>query len=49
MKDILAEIQDGSFANRFMAEIESGGEFFAAEARRGREHQIEVVGRELRA
>jgi ketol-acid reductoisomerase len=25
MKDILAEIRDGSFANRFMEEIESGG------------------------
>jgi ketol-acid reductoisomerase len=48
MKDILAEIQDGSFANRFMAEIESGGEFFAAKRAEGKAQQVEVVGRELR-
>jgi ketol-acid reductoisomerase len=48
MKDILAEIQDGSFANRFMEEIESGGEFFAAKRAEGKAQQVEVVGRELR-
>jgi ketol-acid reductoisomerase len=48
MKDILAEIRDGSFANRFMAEIESGGTFFQQKRAEGREHPIEVVGRELR-
>jgi ketol-acid reductoisomerase len=49
MKDILAEIRDGSFANRFMEEIESGGAFFQQKRSEGREHPIEVVGRELRA
>jgi ketol-acid reductoisomerase len=49
MKEILAEIQDGSFANRFMEEIESGGEFFAKKRAEGKNQQVEVVGRELRA
>jgi ketol-acid reductoisomerase len=48
MKDILAEIRDGSFANRFMAEIESGGEFFEQKRAEGKQHEIEVVGRTLR-
>jgi ketol-acid reductoisomerase len=49
MRQILTEIQDGTFARRFVDEIEGGGETFAAHRRAGREHQIEVVGRELRA
>jgi ketol-acid reductoisomerase len=49
MKDILAEIRDGSFADRFMAEIESGGEYFETRRAEGKQHPIEVVGRELRA
>jgi ketol-acid reductoisomerase len=49
MKEILAEIQDGSFANRFMEEIESGGEFFEKKRAEGKNQQVEVVGRELRA
>jgi ketol-acid reductoisomerase len=49
MKEILAEIQDGSFANRFMGEIESGGEFFEQKRAEGKNQQVEVVGRELRA
>ena len=49
MKEILAEIQDGTFANRFMEEIESGGEFFAEKRAAGKAQQVEVVGRELRA
>ncbi len=48
MRDILAEIRDGSFANRFMAEIESGGETFQRKRAEGRAHQVETVGRELR-
>jgi ketol-acid reductoisomerase len=48
MKDILAEIRDGSFANRFMAEIESGGEYFEQKRAEGKRHEIEVVGRRLR-
>lgn len=49
MKQILTEVQDGTFANNFMNEIESGGEYFTARRKAGKEHQIEVVGRQLRA
>jgi ketol-acid reductoisomerase len=49
MQQILAEIQDGTFARNFTAEIESGGEFFARKRAEGREQRVEVVGRELRA
>ncbi|MEX2504088.1 MAG: ketol-acid reductoisomerase [Egicoccus sp.] len=49
MKQILAEIQDGTFARQFVAEIEGGGETFAAKRKAGREHKVEQVGRELRA
>jgi ketol-acid reductoisomerase len=48
MREILAEIRDGSFARTFMAEIEGGGAGFAAMRRAAREHPIETVGRELR-
>jgi ketol-acid reductoisomerase len=49
MRDILAEIQDGSFARRLMAEVESGGEFFQGKRAEGKQHEVERVGRELRA
>jgi ketol-acid reductoisomerase len=49
MRDILSEIQDGTFARAFVAEIEGGGETFARMRTSGREHRIEQVGRELRA
>jgi len=48
MKDILAEIRDGSFAQRFMEEIEAGGAMFQAKRAEGRAHEIETVGRQLR-
>lgn len=48
MREILAEIRDGSFANRFMEEVESGGEYFERKRREGKEHQVEIVGRALR-
>jgi len=48
MKEILAEIQDGSFANRFMAEIEGGGEYFESKRAEGKAQEVEVVGRKLR-
>ncbi|MFW6010258.1 MAG: ketol-acid reductoisomerase [Actinomycetota bacterium] len=48
MREILAEIRDGSFANSFMEEIESGGDFFARKRAEGRDHQVEVGGRQLR-
>ena len=49
MTDILAEIRDGSFAERFMAEWESGARFFQEKRAEGRNHEVERVGRELRA
>ncbi len=48
MKEILGEIQDGSFANRFMAEIEGGGEYFESKRAEGKAQEVEVVGRKLR-
>jgi ketol-acid reductoisomerase len=49
MKDVLADIQSGSFADRWIAEQESGGVQFARLREQDREHQIEQVGRDLRA
>ncbi|MFP4312066.1 MAG: ketol-acid reductoisomerase [Nitriliruptoraceae bacterium] len=49
MRQILAEIQDGTFARNFTAEIEAGGRFFEGKRAEGKQHPIEVVGRELRA
>jgi ketol-acid reductoisomerase len=48
MKQILSEIQDGTFARNFVAEIEGGGEGFAKMRAAGRDHRIEQVGRQLR-
>jgi ketol-acid reductoisomerase len=49
MRDVLSEIQSGQFANRWVAEIESGGREFARLRAQDRDHQIERVGAELRA
>jgi ketol-acid reductoisomerase len=49
MKDVLADIQSGAFAERWIAEQESGGAQFARLREQDREHQIEQVGRDLRA
>ncbi len=49
MKDVLADIQSGSFARRWVAEQESGGAEFRRLRERDRDHQIEKVGAELRA
>ena len=48
MKEILGEIQDGSFANELMAEVEAGRPNFERLAAAGREHQVEQVGAQLR-
>ncbi|MEO7117856.1 MAG: ketol-acid reductoisomerase [Candidatus Limnocylindrales bacterium] len=50
MKDVLGEIQDGTFARRWIAENETGGrqEFERLRAQ-DRDHQIEQVGAELRS
>lgn len=47
MEQILAEIQDGTFAENFVTELR-GGDTFPAMRKAGREEQIEKVGKELR-
>jgi ketol-acid reductoisomerase len=49
MKDVLTDIQSGSFADRWIAVQEAGGGEFQQLRQRDREHQIEQVGAELRA
>jgi ketol-acid reductoisomerase len=49
MREVLTEIQDGSFARRWVAEKESGGAEFARLREADRDHQIELVGAELRS
>ncbi len=49
MKEILARIQDGSFAKEWLAENKSGGKKFAALRERAKQHPIEKVGEQLRA
>jgi len=49
MKEILARIQDGTFAREWIAENRNGGKNFAALRASERQHQIEEVGARLRA
>lgn len=48
MKKILEEIQDGTFAAKWILENQCGRPHFNAKRRIEGEHQIEAVGRELR-
>jgi ketol-acid reductoisomerase len=48
MKQVLDEIRSGAFAERFMAEVRSGGAEFERLRQQGKDHQIEQVGAELR-
>lgn len=48
MKAVLADVQNGSFAARFMADQEAGGPEFKALRAKGEQHPIEETGRELR-
>ena len=48
MQAILADIQNGAFANRFMADQEAGGPEFQQLREKGEKHPIEAVGRDLR-
>jgi len=48
MAEILAEIQDGSFAKEWILENQAGRPVYNALKRRDEEHLIEVVGKELR-
>ena len=49
MKDVLADIQSGGFAERWVNEYDSGGEQFKRLRQQDRDHQIEQVGAELRS
>ena len=48
MQQVLAEIQDGSFANRWIEENENGRQEFERLRAADRDHQIEQVGARLR-
>jgi ketol-acid reductoisomerase len=48
MKAVLAEIQDGSFAARFVADQDAGAPEFMALRAAAEKHPIEAVGHELR-
>jgi ketol-acid reductoisomerase len=49
MRQVLREIQDGSFARRWIAESDGGRQEFERLRAQDRDHQIERVGAELRA
>ena len=48
MKDVLDDIVDGTFAQRFIDDQDQGATEFAALRKRGESHPIEATGRELR-
>ena len=48
MKDVLADIQSGKFAQRFIDDQDAGAPEFKALRAKGEAHPIEAVGRELR-
>lgn len=48
MREILSDIQDGSFAKRFISDQEAGAPEFAQLRAKGESHPIEKVGRDLR-
>ncbi|MEE9324967.1 MAG: ketol-acid reductoisomerase [Dehalococcoidia bacterium] len=48
MKEVLKEIQDGSFAREWITENKEGRTNFEAMRKRDSKHQVEIVGKELR-
>ncbi len=48
MKAVLADVQNGKFAERFIADQDAGGVEFMELRARGEKHPIESVGRDLR-
>jgi ketol-acid reductoisomerase len=48
MKAVLADIQNGKFAQRFIDDQDAGGPEFQALRAKGEAHPIEETGRELR-
>ena len=49
MQGVLADIQSGAFAERFINDQDNGGKEFYELREKAAQHQIEEVGRELRA
>lgn len=49
MKGVLADIQSGAFAKRFIADQDAGAPEFLALREKGAQHPIEKTGKELRA
>ena len=49
MKAVLADIQSGAFASRFIADQDAGAPEFMELRRKGEQHPIEETGRKLRA
>jgi ketol-acid reductoisomerase len=49
MKAVLADIQSGAFAKRFIADQDAGAPEFMALRAKGEKHPIEETGRKLRA
>ena len=48
MKAVLADIQDGTFAGKWIAENKNGRTFFNSKRAALKKHQMEIVGEELR-
>ncbi|CAB4719615.1 unannotated protein [freshwater metagenome] len=48
MKAVLADVQNGTFAKRFIDDQDAGAPEFKALRAKGEAHPIEAVGRELR-
>ncbi|MFM7949461.1 MAG: ketol-acid reductoisomerase [Actinomycetales bacterium] len=49
MKSVLADIQSGAFAKRFIDDQDAGAPEFKSLRAKGENHPIEIVGRELRS
>jgi len=48
MEDVLADIKNGAFADRFITDMDNGSPEFTAFRKTGEAHPIEATGRELR-
>lgn len=48
MKEVLSDIQDGTFAKRFIDDQDNGGQEFKALRAEGESHPIEATGQQLR-
>ena len=48
MQAVLADIQNGAFAERFIADQDAGAPEFKALREKGEQHPIEATGRKLR-